>query len=69
MQNQKTEVLLYYLAFKESWVALVNPSKARFKKHSPYPRGAFGCASLLIVFELVCNAQINKHEQNNIQRP
>ena len=54
-EQKREELLYYYLAFKESWVALVNPSKARFRKHNPYPRGAFGCASLLIVLELVCN--------------
>lgn len=47
---------LEYLAVIESCVAFVNPSKARFRKHSPYPRGALGRASLLMVFALVCGA-------------
>lgn len=44
-----------YLAVIESCVAFVKPSNARFKKQSPYPRGALGCANLLIVLELVWN--------------
>ena len=53
-QNVKGKCfLLTYLVVIESWVAFVNPSNVRFRKHSKYPRGAFGCASLPIVFELV----------------
>ena len=55
-QNVKGKCfLLTYLVVIESWVAFVNPSNVRFRKHSKYPRGAFGCASLPIVFELVWN--------------
>jgi hypothetical protein len=49
------KVFSAYLSDIESWVAFVNPSNARFREHRQYPRGAFGCASLLIVFELVWN--------------
>lgn len=42
----------------------MNPSKARFRKQSPYPSGAFGCASLLIVFELVCQERILEYYDN-----
>lgn len=70
-QNGCKRMMLFfssYLAFMESWVAFVNPSKARFRKHSPYPRGAFGRANLLIVFELVWNWPKHtwqKHKNSN----
>lgn len=46
-------MVMVYLTVSESCVALVNPSKARFRKQSPYPSGALGFANLLMVFELV----------------
>ena len=55
--------VLHHLAFKESWVAFVNPSKTRLRKHSQYPRESIWVCQLADSLQASLQIGISKDEQ------